>query len=278
LLLLAEEGVFAPEFTVRAFGSEKHIFLEAQKKSPRGEITRCRMKILGNGGCRMSLSVLMEEVKRGSEEAFEALYRAGYKELRAFFLRRGFGNEADDMVQQTMVAVWNSAGKYDPLRDAKAWIYGIARNIAYKEWRKQRWRVDFCTPHPNLGAIPVAGITPERQQVNELLQRALDRLPDSFRECILLIDMQGFDFEIAAQVLESSIENLKRTYSRARNRLRELLKEDLVNSSQSPTITYPTSSQCKNILLSELVEEMAWYDTTKSQRLQATSSCKGDLK
>ena len=71
--------------------------------------------------------------------AFEALFREFGPRIRAYLLKlTRDGQAAEDLMQETMLAIWRKAGQFDPARgQASAWLVTIARNSWGGAWRKR---------------------------------------------------------------------------------------------------------------------------------------------
>ena len=134
---------------------------------------------------------------------------------------------AEDLMQETMLAIWRKAGQFDPARgQASAWIFTIARNIWIDAWRKQK-RPAFDPDDPALvpAAEPEAGDILELRQSGAALHRALKTLP---QEQVDLIRLSFFDeashSTIAAQT-GLPIGTVKSRIRLAFGRLRAALEE-----------------------------------------------------
>ncbi|MHA6299838.1 RNA polymerase sigma factor [Devosia sp. CAU 1758] len=125
--------------------------------------------------------------------AFEALFRAFGPRIRAYLLKlTRDGQAAEDLMQETMLAIWRKAGQFDPARgQAPAWIFTIARNIWIDAWRKQK-RPAFDPDDPALVPAPEADAPEvlEQKRNGAALHEALKTLP---KEQIDLIRLSFFD-------------------------------------------------------------------------------------
>lgn len=125
--------------------------------------------------------------------AFEALFRDFGPRVRAYLLKVTRNSQAaEDLTQETMMAIWRKAGQFDPERgQASAWIYTIARNIWIDSWRKQK-RPAFDPDDPALvpPAEPAASDLLENKQSGAALHKALASLP---AEQVELIRLSFFD-------------------------------------------------------------------------------------
>ena len=125
--------------------------------------------------------------------AFESLFRDFGPRIRAYLLKlTRDGQAAEDLMQETMLAIWRKAGQFDPGRgQASAWIFTIARNIWIDAWRKQK-RPAFDPDDPALAPEPEPDAPEmlERMQSGAALHAALKTLPP---EQVDLIRLSFFD-------------------------------------------------------------------------------------
>jgi len=85
----------------------------------------------------LSDEALMQAFQRGSREAFEELF-ARYRQPLYGYLRRRLDNRerAEDLAQETFLAVIRSAKRYQPRALVRTWLYGIAMNLLMAERRR----------------------------------------------------------------------------------------------------------------------------------------------
>ncbi|TNM62368.1 sigma-70 family RNA polymerase sigma factor [Aliirhizobium smilacinae] len=115
-----------------------------------------------------------------SVDAFEAIFRFYAPRIRSFMAAKTKDRQAaEELMQETMTAVWNKAGQFDPARgNVSAWIYTIARNVRIDAYRRKRPEFDFNDPA--FVADDVAPADQEFQQLQEaqLLRGAMATLPE----------------------------------------------------------------------------------------------------
>ena len=165
---------------------------------------------------------------RADMAAFEALFRDFGPRVRAYLLKLTRDSQAaEDLMQETMLAIWRKAGQFDPSRgQASAWVFTIARNIWIDAWRKQK-RPTFDPDDPALvpAAEPEASDMMELKQSGAALHEALKTLP---AEQVELIRLSFFDeashSTIAAQT-GLPIGTVKSRIRLAFGRLRTALEE-----------------------------------------------------
>src|SRR5215470_13877337 len=86
----------------------------------------------------MTDEALMLEFQRGSRAAFEELFARYQGPLYGFFRRRlPDGGRADDLVQETFLAVIGAQARYEPRALVRTYLYGIALKLVVSERRKQ---------------------------------------------------------------------------------------------------------------------------------------------
>ncbi len=114
-----------------------------------------------------------------SVDAFEAVFRFYSPRVRSFMaMKTGDRQIAEELMQETMVSVWNKAGQFDPERgNVSAWIFTIARNIRIDFYRRRRPAFDPQDPVFVNDDIPSAEMEFERVQDAALLRDAMATLP-----------------------------------------------------------------------------------------------------
>ena len=163
---------------------------------------------------------LMLEFQQGSREAFEELFRRYRAPLFGFFRRRLPGDtRAEDLTQDTFVAVVASIERYQPRAPVRTYLYGIAFNLLAAERRKQ-FR-DACPA--NLAAEPTTNA--DSTQIFWLRQ-ALERLDDDDREILMLREFEQLSYAEIAELLLIPINTVRSRLFRARMTLKTYLEAE----------------------------------------------------
>jgi len=171
-----------------------------------------------------TLEELMEQYADGSATAFDELYRRVSPKLFGYLLRLTRHRErAEDLLQITFAKVHRARGSY--LRGAQLlpWLLAIARRSFYDERRAARVRSEDLSHD---GELP----EPRREEqgipadLSESLERALDSLPEQYREAIQLTKITGLSMSEAADVLGTTATALKLRVHRGYNLLRKELE------------------------------------------------------
>lgn len=142
--------------------------------------------------------------------------------LRAFAVSLvGDRNNADDLVQETVMRAWAKQDKFQPGTNIKAWLFTILRNEFYSRMRKRGREVQDSE------GVFTQQLASAPQQLGALdfedFKSALSKLPDDQREAIILIGASGFSYEEAAEMCGCAVGTIKSRVSRARSCLQELL-------------------------------------------------------
>lgn len=184
----------------------------------------------------------IERLKRGDAAAFETLVNERSGEIYGLLYRLTENNEeARDLTQETFLRIFQSIGRFRGDADLKTWIYRIAINQARNRWRWWRRRrrdvtvsLDAESGHderPLSARLRDQGVDPEQEALRRerevALRGALRTLGRSYREVVILRDVEGLSYEEVAATLEISIGTVKSRLSRGRQELRRKIGSSL---------------------------------------------------
>jgi len=139
---------------------------------------------------------LLALIGEGNQAAFHALFRRHADRVLRYTLsivrRRHL---AEDVLQETMLAVWKSAKQFQGRSKPTTWILGIARNLSHNLLRKEKKGarmpdLETTLPDPAEGTLRMLQV-----------QRALDTLTDTQREVLHLVYYEEMSISEAADVL-----------------------------------------------------------------------------
>jgi len=147
---------------------------------------------------------LLHRIARGDERALRKLYDAyGGRVLATARRLLGSAAEAEEIVQETFVEVWNRASTFDSERgSAAAWIASIGRNRAIDRLRSRavRERTMATIEREGRPAEPAPDALVDRARTNRQLTRALEQLSPDQRIVVELAYLDGLSqSEIAAR-------------------------------------------------------------------------------
>jgi len=138
---------------------------------------------------------------------------------------------AQEVVQDTLIAVWNKAQSYRGESKLGTWLYRITTNAALMQLRKQRGLRHFVSldefENPDAIVRDAQGERPDATMLrNELgvhLQQAIDALPEPNRTTLVLSDLEGLSIASVARLTQVSEAAVKSRLHRARLILRKEL-------------------------------------------------------
>lgn len=184
---------------------------------------------------------LLAALRRGEETAYEAVMRR-YNQ-RLFRTARGILSddaEAEDAVQDAYVRAFLKIGDLKNAEGLGAWLSRIAANEALARLRAAKRRPAPATTTEQSDETLAERMdsqlpTPEQSaataEVRELIERAIDTLPDDFRAVFMLRAVEQLDARETADCLGIKVETVKTRYHRARNILRIALSRHLTAAS-----------------------------------------------
>jgi RNA polymerase sigma-70 factor (ECF subfamily) len=162
---------------------------------------------------------LLSAVSRSDSAAFRELHdRYADRVFRFALTLVRNAHLAEEVLQETMIAVWKSAGRFKGASKASTWILGIARNQAHSLLRREK-RGQRLPEEPSASPDPAAVA-----EVSVKVQQALERLAPQQREVLHLVFYEEMSVAEAAEVLAIPAGTVKSRMFNARKALaKELL-------------------------------------------------------
>jgi len=143
-------------------------------------------------------------------------------------------DDANDLVQETYMKAHRFIDRYIQGTNAKAWLFKILKNAYINHYRKrskQPTRVDFedIVSYHDSDDSKVPGYLDLREEIFDNMMGdevtiAINALPIDFRTVVLLCDVEGFTYEEIAKIIDVPIGTVRSRLFRARNMLKEKLK------------------------------------------------------
>jgi RNA polymerase sigma-70 factor (ECF subfamily) len=138
--------------------------------------------------------------------------------------------EAEDVVQETMMKVWNRRDQWGQIESIEAFCLTICRNLSLDKVRRmdnQTQSLDAAYDPKDLGVSS----NPEEQAIQSdrirLVRQMISQLPEKQRSCMQLRDMEGKSYKDIATILDITEEQVKVNIFRARQTIREKFKKFL---------------------------------------------------
>ncbi len=187
----------------------------------------------------------LARAQAGDEDAFRELTEPCRRELQAHCYRIvGSVHDAEDLVQETLLAAWRGLGKFEERSSVRAWLYKIATNRCLNALRDtgrrprpvaaakpadgrpeptRRPEPLWLEPYPDTMLVDLPDVSPgpeARYEIRESLALAfvagLQQLPPRQRAALVLRDVLGFRSAEAAEILDSSDISVNSALQRAR--------------------------------------------------------------
>lgn len=167
---------------------------------------------------------LLARIAAGDRLAFETLYRAYFSRLSRFIGRMA-RNAAliEEVVNDTMLVVWQKAATFDGSCKVSTWIFAIAYRKTLKGLKASDDPVesDSSLYEDESGNQPEQ--TMNRQQLQQTVAEALDRLPAAQRAVMVLTYYHDMAYSDIAEVVDCPLNTVKTRMFHARHRLKDLL-------------------------------------------------------
>jgi RNA polymerase sigma-70 factor, ECF subfamily len=237
----------------------------------------------------MAETDLVQAARAGDGTAFTTLVAPYRRELHVHCYRMlGSFDDADDALQETLLAAWRGLGSFASRASLRTWLYKVATNTCLNLIRTARRRPQMTEPLPArapepTGATEVTWLQPypdrllaelpdpdaaphariERAEAVSLaFLTALQLLSPRARAVLVLRDVLGFGAAEVAETLDSTPEAVAMTLSRARAALRE-------NAPARASTTGPAASAHEERLVRRLTQALIDHDVDAVVRLLA---------
>ena len=163
--------------------------------------------------------LLMLAFCRGSKDAFTELFSRYKQPLFGFFRRRlADSAQAEELTQETFLAVLRGSARYEPSALFRTYLYAIGLKILRAHRRKAAFRATFLgTAHESREPIS----EPATHEI--VLREALGKLERHEREVLLLREFEQLSYAEIAEVLHMPVNTVRSRLFRARMALRDLL-------------------------------------------------------
>jgi len=160
----------------------------------------------------------MASGRDGSSDAFAELFDRYRPAIWGFFRRRVWDRErAEDLVQETFVALIKSAPRYEPRAPFRSFLFGIAFNLLAEERRKPR-------PVTSSDDLPGLVAATANQDVVLHVRQAIASLDQIDRDVLLFREFEALSYAEIATTLDIPLNTVRSRLFRARMAVREKLQ------------------------------------------------------
>jgi RNA polymerase sigma-70 factor (ECF subfamily) len=202
----------------------------------------------------------VDRLRAGDEQAFSQLLDRYHRSLvRLATVYVGSHADAEEVAQETWLAVLRGLDRFEGRASLKSWIFHIlinrAKTVAARTRRSvplsalagldepfepavepdrflaadhPRWPGHWLTPPTSWGDLPEQGVL--EQETLQVVRAAIEELPSAQRQVITLRDIEGWSSEETCALLQVSPENQRVLLHRARSRVRRALEAHLAGT------------------------------------------------
>jgi RNA polymerase sigma-70 factor (ECF subfamily) len=165
----------------------------------------------------ISDEALMLDFQRGSREAFEELFARYRGPLYGFFRRRlPTAERAEDLMQETFLAVIHAASRYRQLAQVRIYLYGIALKLLAAERRKPREEI-----LPDLFSEPAVN---DNSEIAVSVRQGLEKLDSHEREILMLREYEQLSYAEISELLHLPVNTVRSRLFRARMALKDCMR------------------------------------------------------
>jgi RNA polymerase sigma-70 factor (ECF subfamily) len=159
------------------------------------------------------------------QNLLERLFAEYHLPIVSYLFRMvGDGAQAEELAQDVFVRAFRALPRLANDANHRAWLYRIATNAAYDALRRRRVVQWFSLRETDLDADSVTG--PDRLGEQQAVQRALMRVPETYRSALVLFSVQGYSVREIAEALGVSEGAVKTRLFRAREMFREAYEHE----------------------------------------------------
>jgi RNA polymerase sigma-70 factor (ECF subfamily) len=171
-------------------------------------------------------SELLDRLAAGDEVAFRALVERHIDRAYAIALRIvGNAADAEDVVQDTMLKIWSHRGRWQHGRAKfSTWLYRVISNRCIDLRRKPRNENVETVPEVADGQPGAVEII-ERNELNGMLELAMQRLPEQQRIAVIFSYHESMSNGEIAEVMDTTVAAVESLLKRGRQQLRQLLRK-----------------------------------------------------
>lgn len=161
---------------------------------------------------------LVSRAAEEDEDAFRELYdRFANRVFRYAFTLLRNEHLSEEVTQETMIAVWKGAMRFQGRSKVSTWIFGIARNKSFDLMRREK-RGDRVPERPLISPDPAPALLKA-----EAVSGAMQELPESQREVVFLTFFEGLSYGEISKLLEIPEGTVKSRMFHAKRKLAEVL-------------------------------------------------------
>ena len=202
---------------------------------------------------------LVDRARAGDQDAFGTLVEDNQRRIYSLCLRMtGDREEAADLTQEAFLNAWRGLGSFQGESSFSTWVYRLAANACIDSLRRRRrqreamgellsldesWEEGESARWEAADPAPTPQQALEGRELREAVEDGLRRLPDHYRQVLVLRELSGLSYQEIAGSLELDLGTVKSRIARARLALRKILLES--GNFFSPSSSIPREKRGK---------------------------------
>ncbi len=174
-------------------------------------------------------SELISMIRTDEREGFSQVYGQYWENLLRYVIRiLPNEDEACDVVQEAFLTLWEVRREIPKLKSIKAYLYIIARNLAFRQLRIKLMQVDVMDSYAQHYTEKYQAIDQllDSKELGELLESEIQRMPEKMREVFLLSRKQHLSYREISEKLNISDKTVKKQIHNALKLLRMKVDEE----------------------------------------------------
>ena len=176
-----------------------------------------------SGDAQLMVRILQRDI-----DAFEALYRLYSPRLTRFLSKLvGHPSIVEEVMNDTLMVVWDRADTFNGASKLSTWIFGIAYRKAMKALRKQDEPIEDPYAEQRVSLEPTPEDALGRQRAQALLRRAINELSEDHRAVIELTYFHEMGYREIAEIMGCPVDTVKTRMFHARRHLKRRLYGEL---------------------------------------------------
>lgn len=173
---------------------------------------------------------LSERFERDALPLLDVIYAGAYRMTRN-------QSDAEDLVQETFAKAYRAFKSFEEGTNLKAWLFRILTNTFINQYRKNQrgpaidpteqiedWQMARAERHTS-GGLKSAETQALENLPNEVINNALNSIPEEFRDAVYMADVDGFSYKEIAQIMNTPVGTVMSRLHRGRKLLRDLLED-----------------------------------------------------